>query len=286
MSASEQEACVRLLAILTAQIKMPRGYAFRAQGNPFSKLRAALIAGEDALLAPCLAFAVEHPSAGTILIDTGFHQDAQSNPRKDFGLPLSLMFRGMRPVEKPFDEQLRELGIEPERVESVVMTHLHLDHTSGMRLLPNARFTCSAAEWAATRTSFPARHGYVPHHLPAEHRMHLVDLTSDGEAFGPFERTLDLLGDGSMRLIYTPGHTKGHLSVLLRTDEQPQVLLVGDAAYILRNIAEGVLPFLTDDDGESIRSLHALEAFAQENPTAILVPSHDPEAWRELSGSL
>jgi N-acyl homoserine lactone hydrolase len=53
-----------------------------------------------------------------------------------------------------------------------------------------------------------------------------------------FSHTLDLLGDGSIRLVSTPGHSPGHLSVLLRAATGP-VLVVGDATYTCRAIAEG-----------------------------------------------
>ena len=147
---------VELDVIVTAKISMPHGYAYRASGNPVKRILTGISPFGETLDAPCIAYAVRHPSAGTILIDTGMHQDAAKDPRRDFGLPLSLMFRGLRPAEEPFDEQLRALDIEPGAVEQVVMTHLHVNHTSGMRLLPNAKFTASGAEWAATRGRFPA----------------------------------------------------------------------------------------------------------------------------------
>ena len=106
------------------------------------------------------------------------------------------------------------------------MTHLHVDHTSGMRLLPKAEFTCSREEWVATRKRLAAAKGYIRHHLPPESRMRLIDFDQDGETYGVFSRTIDLLGDGSVRLISTPGHTIGHLSVLLRLTQGSLVLVV------------------------------------------------------------
>jgi len=112
--------------------------------------------------------------------------------------------------------------------------------------------------------------------------MRLVDLDRDGEPYGPFPRTLDLLGDGSIRLIATPDHTVGHLSVLLRVIHGRQVLVVGDGAYTLRSIREEILPMLTADDETSMRSMRQLRAFADSEPDAILVPTHDPSTWHEL----
>lgn len=275
---------VELDVIVTAKVSMPYGYVYRTPGNPLKRVLTGISPFGEMLEAPCTAYAVRHPSAGTILIDTGMHRDAQEDPRRDFGLPLSLMFRGLRPAKEPFDEQLRALDIEPNDVEQVVMTHLHVDHTSGMRLLPKAEFIVSGAEWAATRGRLPAGKGYVSHHLPHASRMRLLDFDRDGEPYATFKQTIDLLGDGTIRLISTPGHSAGHLSVLLALAGGGQTLLVGDAAYTLRGIHEEILPLLTDDDATALRSIGEIKAFALANPQTILVPSHDPDAWRALAG--
>lgn len=275
---------VELDVIVTAKVSMPYGYVYRSGGNPARRILTGISPFGETLDAPCLAFVVRHPSAGTILIDTGMHRDARENPRRDFGIPLSLIFRGLKPAKEPFDEQLRALDIEPDSVEQVVMTHLHLDHTSGMRLLPNAKFTASAAEWAATRGRLPIGKGYVSHHLPAVTQMQLLDFNRDGEPYEAFKQSIDLLGDDTIRLISTPGHTAGHLSVLLRLAGGGQALLVGDAAYTIRNIHEEILPMLTDDDAAARRSIAEIKAFALANPQTLLVPSHDPDAWRALAG--
>jgi glyoxylase-like metal-dependent hydrolase (beta-lactamase superfamily II) len=115
--------------------------------------------------------------------------------------------------------------------------------------------------------------------------MDFVDLAATGEPHGPFERTIDLLGDGSVRLVATPGHTAGHLSVLVRRRSGGRALLIGDAVYTLRSIAEERLPLMTADDATYLRSLRAIKAFAASEPDAVLVPSHDPSAWRRLGGA-
>jgi glyoxylase-like metal-dependent hydrolase (beta-lactamase superfamily II) len=120
--------------------------------------------------------------------------------------------------------------------------------------------------------------GYVARHLPPASRMWLVDFAADGEAYETFSKTIDLFGDGTIRLISTPGHTVGHLSVLLRLDCGHHILVGGDAAYTLRGIQEKILPLLTADDEASIRSLTEIAAFAERRPQTMLVPSHDPDA--------
>jgi N-acyl homoserine lactone hydrolase len=282
VSRASIEGGVELDVILTAEGPLPRDYVYRASGNRLAQLIAGLRPGGEVLRTPCLAFAVRHPAAGTILIDTGFHRDAMEHRRRDFGIPMGVMFRHLRPSEEPFDRQLAALGIEAIAVRQAIMTHLHVDHTSGMRLLPNAEFVCSREEWAAAQGRFPAASGYVPHHLPAVSRMRLLDFERDGEPYTTFAKTIDLLGDGSVRLLSTPGHTAGHISILLRLAEGPRVLLIGDAAYTLRSVDEGILPMIAADDEAALRSLAEIKAFAEREPEAILVPTHDPTAWKKL----
>jgi glyoxylase-like metal-dependent hydrolase (beta-lactamase superfamily II) len=280
---SAEAVGVEVSVIRTGEIPAPPSYLYRPQGDAISRLRAVSTGGGDAVITPCLAFVLRHPTAGVIVVDTGFHRDARENLRKDFGIPMSVLMRNLRPAPQPFDEQLRDLGVARESVRAVIMTHLHVDHTSGMRLLPEAQFTISRSEWQATQVrSAPAR-GYMRHHLPPEERVRLVDPAGEGEPFGPFERTLDLLGDGTIRLLSTPGHTRGHMSLLVRRGRQSDVLLAGDAAYTLRNIRESLLPMLTVDDAASLRSLHELRAFMDAEPSAVVIPTHDPDAWRALA---
>jgi N-acyl homoserine lactone hydrolase len=280
---TDPAVAVELDVILAGEIPMPYPYVFRpAGGNALARLAHVLRPEGKPLRAPLLAFVLRHPEAGPILVDTGLHRGATEDLRRDYGRGLSLLFRKLRPGDQPFDEQLRALGVEPGDVKLVVMTHLHVDHTGGMRLLPNAEFVCAREEWSAATGPRASLAGVASGHLPDESRMRLLDFGRDGEPHDVFERTIDLLGDGSLRLISTSGHTPGHLSVLPRLAGGREVLLVGDAAYTTRSIHDQRLPLFTASDRNYTKSLRELERYAGSHPEAILVPFHDPEAWRRL----
>jgi N-acyl homoserine lactone hydrolase len=102
------------------------------------------------------------------------------------------------------------------------------------------------------------------------------------ESFAGFGRSFDLFGDGSVRCVYTPGHTLGHLSVVVRLRER-EVLLTGDAIYPRQNLDEMRLPHRTADDHHYERSLRKLRRYATETPGALIVPSHDWEVWQGLN---
>lgn len=283
MSNHASHPTVEVDVMVTAMMPIPHVYAFRPRsGNRLTSFLGILRPGGETMRSPCLAYVVLHPTAGPVLIDTGLHPGASENLREDFGLRMALLFRNVRAADVPFEEQLRQLGADPGEVERVIMTHLHVDHTSGMRLLPNARFVCAREEWRAATLKGAAGKGYVAHHFPPESRMEFVDFPSGGEPHGPFSATIDLLGDGSIRLVSTPGHTHGHMSVLLRVEGGRQVLVVGDAAYTLRSIRDEILPLLTVSDELYLSSLRELKAYMNREPDAIVIPSHDPAAWQEL----
>lgn len=276
------DVTVSIDVLFHGELPAPHGYVYRPAGNRVTRWPKALTAGGDPVRMPCLSFVLRHPRAGVILVDTGFHPDLLTRGAADFGFPLRVIFRGVRPGPTAFDVQLRERGIDPAEVTQVVMTHLHGDHTSGMRLLPRAEFVVSADELRAARGRGAATKGFVAAHLPADARFRVLDVARVGESFGPFERAVDLLGDGSVRLLSTPGHTPGHLSVLVATDDGP-VLLAGDAAYTRRSIDERILPLLTGSDRDAQATLDALHAYVGAHPEATVVPTHDPDAWRALA---
>ena len=102
------------------------------------------------------------------------------------------------------------------------MTHLHFDHASAISEFPNSTFVLSAAEWDdASRGSRPILRGYHPAHYDFAFDYRIIDFEDEDEeapidSYGSFGRTFDLFGDGSIRLAYTPGHSAGHMSVILR----------------------------------------------------------------------
>ncbi len=100
---------------------------------------------------PVIAFLVEHPSAGPILIDTGFHPSVAVEPKQAMGRFGGLLFKEVRmDAADAVPEQLRRRGVDRRATsKTVVMTHLHSDHASGIAEFPDARFVVSAQEWEA-----------------------------------------------------------------------------------------------------------------------------------------
>jgi N-acyl homoserine lactone hydrolase len=276
-------ARVRLHPLLSATLISPPAFLLSESGR--LAWRRALGFGVDRkqwLKVPIPAFLVEHPGAGTVLIDTGFHPSVAANPKANLGRLWAFASKGleMQP-EQAVPAQLRSRGIEPSQVKVVVMTHLHFDHTSAVSEFPDSTFVVSAAEWKAASDQ-GQRHGYVKRQFDHGFDWRLLDFEGrDAESFSGFARSFDLFGDGSVRAVYTPGHTLGHLSVVLRT-ASGEVLVAGDAIFLRRTLADTHLPYAVEDEHLFRRSLREIRQYTTETPEALIIPGHDWEAWQEL----
>jgi N-acyl homoserine lactone hydrolase len=276
-------ARVKLHPLLTAKGTAPPAFLLREEGR-FAWRRAFGfgIKRSEWVPFPVPAFLVEHPAAGLVLIDTGFHGSVAVKPQANLGRLNARFFRNleMQP-DQAAAAQLRARGIQPADVKVVVMTHLHSDHASAIVDFPDATFVVSAAEWEAASDGGPL-HGYVKRQFDHGFDWCLLDFEGpDAESFSGFARSFDLFGDGSVRTVYTPGHTLGHMSVVVRT-ARGEVLVAADAIFLRRTLAESHLPYRVADEHLFRRSLREIRQYATETPAALIVPGHDWDAWREL----
>ncbi len=134
------------------------------------------------------------------------------------------------------------------------------------------------------RRHLPHRHaaGYVRGHIDHPFDFRLLDFDGEAvDAFASFGRALDLFGDGSVRLVATPGHTHGHLSVVLRLRSR-EALLCGDAAYTTDTLDHGHLPGQVVDEHLFRRSLREITRYRELTPEALVIPGHDLAAFEAL----
>jgi N-acyl homoserine lactone hydrolase len=267
----------------TGEAHWPASFFRRTGRGPIARLRAVGFGSspESWEMRPVPAYLARHPSAGNILVDAGLHPSVARNPRDNLG-----RFSGRHyTVEEGKDivSQLRERGLAPSDIAVVALTHLHEDHASGIEAFPEAQFVLSATEWeAATTGSRPLLRGY--HHSHYDFAFDYATIDFDGElveSYGPFGRSFDLFGDGSVRLAYTPGHSAGHMSVILRLPRRDFVV-VGDAAYDWKEFQGESQPTMMADEHNWRRSLRELQAYRRTYPYALMVPGHDPEFWEKL----
>jgi glyoxylase-like metal-dependent hydrolase (beta-lactamase superfamily II) len=229
---------------------------------------------------PVPAFLVRHPAVGPILVDTGLHPSVATDPRLNLGRFGASLFE----LEQGEDaiSQLREKGISPGDVAVVILTHLHLDHASAISEFPESVFVVSSEEWHEATEHGTLRNGYRPQHYDHAFDYCTVDFDSeDVESYGPFGRSYDLFGDGSVRLVFTPGHSAGHMSVICRLPRRDFVIC-GDVAHTLRQFEGDAEPARFHDLHNWHRSVKEMQAYRRAYRYAVVVPGHDPGFWPKL----
>jgi N-acyl homoserine lactone hydrolase len=283
LAGGRRGATVVLHPLLTGRMRGPKPWFLRSEGR-LGALRAYGIglSKRDWIDVPVQAFLVEHPGAGPVLVDTGFHPSVAVNPSQNLGRIAPFIFKDLKmDPNQAVPAQLREKGIPPGDVRFVVMTHLHMDHASAISEFPQATFVLSTSEWEAATTQGQFR-GYVRRQFDHGFDYRLLDFEGrDASSFSGFARSFDLFGDGSVRAVFTPGHSFGHMSVVVRMTGL-EALITGDAVYLRETLESSHLPQRTEDEHLFRRSLREIQQYRKETPDALIIPGHDWEAWNEL----
>ena len=119
----------------------------------------------------------------------------------------------------------------PDDVRWVVLTHLHTDHAGGLHHFPKSEILVARTEYAATAGFGGQVSGYLRNRWPSWFAPRLLDFPDN---FTDGFRSLPLTQAGDVRLVSTPGHTVGHLSVIV--DEGDRIGLSGGGYIVHRAI--------------------------------------------------
>jgi glyoxylase-like metal-dependent hydrolase (beta-lactamase superfamily II) len=190
-----------------------------------------------------------------ILIDTGLNPAATADPAGFYGRPEAGIFE--LEVEQDITEQ-----VDVGTLSKVVLTHLHFDHVGALSLLPTSiPIVIQRREWeGAHEEAAIARNFFFPRdYATGEREIVLVDGDHD------------LLGDGSVQLLSTPGHTPGHQSV--RVGER--LILGADVTHFAATLEDRRFPSFADDLAAQDRSASRLCELREAGAT--VVPGHDPD---------
>jgi glyoxylase-like metal-dependent hydrolase (beta-lactamase superfamily II) len=204
---------------------------------------------------PVPAYLIETDSE-RILVDTGLHPGAVADAADHYGDAPALAI-----VEFEQDASVAEL-VDLATITKVVMTHLHFDHAGGLELLPRSvPIFIQQREWVAAH-DVPAmqRNFFLPRDYDAIDNQIVV---VDGDH--------DLLGDGSVVLLSTPGHTPGHQSV--RVGER--LVIGGDVSHYASGLDDHRFPVFANDFDDQRASAERLRELRDAGAT--VRPGHDPE---------
>jgi glyoxylase-like metal-dependent hydrolase (beta-lactamase superfamily II) len=224
---------------------------------------------------------VRHPEHPPVLLDAGYGSstvEPASYPSKFVRRLLDVR------LERTIADALPDVGLAPEEVAEVYVTHLHHDHIGGVEDLPHAVIRGDAREWVEAQSG-GGLSGYQPE--PYLGRAFAPLLFDDGPV-GPIPRSGDLFGDGSVLALPAPGHTHGHVMYLVNQPEGSW-LFTGDAAWVDGNWVDGPRPkgwasrTLTEVDWkQGVEALAAIRWFADRG--VVVVSGHEPANVERFDG--
>lgn len=233
----------------------------RIQVNDISQLN-----GGEEIQAPVIftntAYLIRHPK-GDLIWDTGFADSIASHP---LGAPEDPYYSTM---DKTLASQLKEIGVDPLGVKYLAVSHKHPDHSGNMNLFSESTVILQQAEYKALFES----------EEPG------VDLESlrDNE-FIRLEGEYDVFGDGSVKIVPTPGHTEGHQVLYIDLLETGPIILSGDLWLFNLGIKSQAVPLFNEDTDQTSNSWEKINKLLEDNNATLWV-QHDREQMESVPRS-
>jgi len=195
-----------------------------------------------------------------MLWDTGLPLGAASpvDPSK----PMNVM------PGRPIIEQLAELGIKPEQIGLIGISHHHFDHSGQAAAFPKAKLVIGAGDLAVARKNEAVGKPIAPWLI-------------EGAKVEGVEGDKDLFGDGSVLMLDLRGHTPGNHGLLVRLAKTGVVLLSGDVAHFHENLDSDGVPTFNVDRADSLSAMDRFRKLAT-SLKAVAIIQHDPRDVAKL----
>lgn len=199
------------------------------------------------------------------------------------------IFRFQLGAKDSLTHQLELAGYHAHDVQKAVISHLHFDHVGGIREIPQAELFVSEEAWQHMLGPHPEREGVLRQDIdiPGAKWHKIRFQPTNDPSLAPFTHAFDLMGDGSLILLPTPGHLAGSMSMLVRREDGPPLLMVSDLTYNVDMLMHDKLPG-TGDRQELLKSFAKVRALKENMPELVILAAHDRSVeniHREASNS-
>lgn len=208
--------------------------------------------GKPAVLAdPC--FVIVHPK-GELLWDAGLGDSL-------VGKGAVSPFPGVEvSVARTIGEQLQEINLTSDDIDFVSFSHFHFDHTANAANFTKATWLLNRAEYDAALAN-PPQEGPTPAQVQKERNVTMVLVGGDHDVFG----------DGTVKILSTPGHTPGHQVLLLKLEKSGTVMLSGDLYHTLENREFKRVPSFNTNRADTLASIDRFERIAANTKARVIV---------------
>jgi N-acyl homoserine lactone hydrolase len=256
--------------LTTGTVRIKQAMA-RGEGTGMRRRSGLFRPGAMTGVLPIHVWAIEHDE-GLILVDAGESSAARDQPFAKFGVAR----------EQELDRALQAAGFAPADVTTVVLTHIHTDHVGGLPHVPQARVLAGAQELRyASGVGARLTRRVLRQPLPPGFAAQPLEL--DGPPLGAFAASAPITADGRIAAVPTPGHTPGHIAVIVDQGDH-HVLLGGDSAYDQAQLLELHVDAVSPREDVARATMETILEHARRHPTVYL-PSHDPRSAARLAAT-
>jgi N-acyl homoserine lactone hydrolase len=206
-----------------------------------------------------------------LLWDTGVPEAALNDPRGWSTLPKLIVYH----LDKTLTDQLAQIGLNPRDIARVAISHTHGDHIGNVGLFPNSTILMQQAEYRWINS------GNGPNDNVNQLMALARKLLGTPKNLQLIDGDTDVLGDGSVTLVATPGHTPGSQSLLVHLRNSGFIILSGDVVHSEENFEKNRVPSLNTDEAASIASMEKIRQMIAMYKATLFI-NHDKEQTDKL----
>ena len=214
---------------------------------------------------PIPAYLIRHPK-GLAMFDTGLSATLIDDVEGDLGSASAARLKIEMTAASTIQARMAAAGFDIDKVDLVINSHMHFDHTGGNCACCNADVLVQQAEFDYAESGQGGT-------------TYKAEDWETGQTIRKVTGEYDVFGDGSVVCFPSTGHTPGHQSLRLRTD-RGEGILCGDACYFRRTLDEMRLPAHVFDEAAFRASLQTFADFRAGG--ARLFFGHCPETWGDV----
>lgn len=267
---------VKIHALCTGTVAVKTNFRTKKGVGELAKLNILLDKHYTEYL-PIWVWVIEHPE-GLLVIDTGENaeiKDLDKYLAKESGFLRYQFKHACKFNIDPEDElsyQFEKVNLKLDDVKLVALTHMHLDHTDGLKFFPKQEIIVGDFEFNHPNNNMPSTfpNWFKPNKV--KYQQNKIDVFNDA---------YQITSSGDLLYIPTPGHTPGHSSIVFKTDDF-DIIFAGDTSYNQGQVVIGELAGVNADYKKTKQTYKNLIDYATKRKT-IYLPTHDENAGQRLA---
>jgi len=274
---------MKIYILQTGEVEVSPSLAYKGNDKFNPQTYGLFLKDTDRVNIPVLSFLIQ-TGKKNILVDTGIKKELESDAplslKKQIGeikAPLTCAStRFHLKKDSSLLSRLEAINLSPKDIDCVLLTHLDFENVSGVADLSSDTKILVSRDEAKAAVKNPLRYSR------SWWKNADISIFDWNKKEGPFEKSFDLLGDGSIKLIKLYGHSAGMFGVKVTSENNKFTLLYADAGYGELAWKELTPPAISVDKEASMRSLEWVRTESMDKNCAYSLASHESTSLKVL----